>query len=321
MASELGGVWRTIRGRRVFIKDGEDLESAMKRSGKFKTKMNEMAVKGAKKEDLKEQYMTSLNNVSEMEYNGEITKDEYDQSIKNINDEYKNRRKDINGRETRAREIDKINSDTEKIREQISNPVEYDFKSVNGKEIKEMLRANETNQYDELHQRTGYNFEDLKNRDNFNEANRLLGNNYEVDAYQSKVFGTDVTKMDKQMKDLFGEDFKYDEDKINQPAGEQTRQLIKEMNVKTFADEIKEQEDKFYTRKDGTKEYDPYKGTRFEKKYDSAEEALNDPNHPTRKYIDEKFKSEAKIERFKKRKGSKKNSHNSLDWTYDRNEL
>ena len=103
------GVWRTIRGRRVFIKDGEDLESAMKRSGKFKTKMNEMAVKGVKKEDLKEQYMTSLNNVSEMEYNGEITKDEYDQSIKNINDEYKSRRKDINGRETRAREIDNIN--------------------------------------------------------------------------------------------------------------------------------------------------------------------------------------------------------------------
>ena len=34
------GVWRTIRGRRVFIKDGEDLESAMKRSGKFGTKFS-----------------------------------------------------------------------------------------------------------------------------------------------------------------------------------------------------------------------------------------------------------------------------------------
>lgn len=29
------GVWRTIRGRRIFIADGEDLESAMNRSGKF----------------------------------------------------------------------------------------------------------------------------------------------------------------------------------------------------------------------------------------------------------------------------------------------
>lgn len=33
---DIGGVWRTIGGRRVFIKDGQDLASAMKESGKFK---------------------------------------------------------------------------------------------------------------------------------------------------------------------------------------------------------------------------------------------------------------------------------------------
>ena len=32
---EIGGVWRTVGGRRIFIKDGEDLASAMERSGKF----------------------------------------------------------------------------------------------------------------------------------------------------------------------------------------------------------------------------------------------------------------------------------------------
>lgn len=37
MASEKG-VWRTIGGRRVFIKEGESLSDAMKRSGKFTTK-------------------------------------------------------------------------------------------------------------------------------------------------------------------------------------------------------------------------------------------------------------------------------------------
>ena len=36
MSDDIGGVWRTIGGRRVFIKDGEDLSTAMKRSGKFK---------------------------------------------------------------------------------------------------------------------------------------------------------------------------------------------------------------------------------------------------------------------------------------------
>ena len=32
---DIGGVWRTIGGRRVFIKDGQDLATAMKESGKF----------------------------------------------------------------------------------------------------------------------------------------------------------------------------------------------------------------------------------------------------------------------------------------------
>lgn len=33
--NEIGGVWRTIGGRRIFIKNGQDLKSAMKESGKF----------------------------------------------------------------------------------------------------------------------------------------------------------------------------------------------------------------------------------------------------------------------------------------------
>lgn len=36
MTEEVGGVWRTVSGRRIFIKDGESLTEAMKKSGKFK---------------------------------------------------------------------------------------------------------------------------------------------------------------------------------------------------------------------------------------------------------------------------------------------
>ena len=36
MANETDGVWRTVGGRRIFIKGGQDLASAMKESGKFK---------------------------------------------------------------------------------------------------------------------------------------------------------------------------------------------------------------------------------------------------------------------------------------------
>ena len=39
--SDLGGVWRTVGGRRIFIKDGEDLATAMKNSGKFGNKKEE----------------------------------------------------------------------------------------------------------------------------------------------------------------------------------------------------------------------------------------------------------------------------------------
>lgn len=35
---EENGVWRTVGGRRIFIKEGQDLASAMKESGKFKDK-------------------------------------------------------------------------------------------------------------------------------------------------------------------------------------------------------------------------------------------------------------------------------------------
>ena len=34
--NEIGGVWRTIGKRKVFIKNGQDLKTAMKESGKFK---------------------------------------------------------------------------------------------------------------------------------------------------------------------------------------------------------------------------------------------------------------------------------------------
>lgn len=41
MADDIGGVWRTVGGRRIFIKDGQDLASAMKESGKFKKEVEE----------------------------------------------------------------------------------------------------------------------------------------------------------------------------------------------------------------------------------------------------------------------------------------
>ena len=71
----------------------------------------------------------------------------------------------------------------------------------------------------------------------------------------------------------------------------------------------------FYTKKDGTKEYDPHKGTEYEIKYDSVEDAMKDPNSAMNKYIREQNEkkaykkylklhpeSEMSFEEFKKQK-------------------
>lgn len=55
MTKDIGGVWRTVGGRRIFIKDGEDLATAMKNSGKFgnkKEEEKEMTNEEIKKEQL-----------------------------------------------------------------------------------------------------------------------------------------------------------------------------------------------------------------------------------------------------------------------------
>ena len=48
---ELDGVWRTVRGRRIFIKKGESLGEAMSRSGKFKREDIRMVKEGVSQAD------------------------------------------------------------------------------------------------------------------------------------------------------------------------------------------------------------------------------------------------------------------------------
>ena len=56
------GVWRTVGGRRIFIKDGEDLETAMKKSGKFNKK--------EEKQDKNDKQDFSKSKITETLYHG-----------------------------------------------------------------------------------------------------------------------------------------------------------------------------------------------------------------------------------------------------------
>lgn len=123
MANEKG-VWRTIGGRRVFIKEGQDLASAMKESGKFKSASKGTAKKEMKKEEKvfedfknsdgsKENFEKALNKISEMEYNNEINPDEYKDYISKIQKEYveKNRKA---GEENDLDKVKRIQGDLDK---------------------------------------------------------------------------------------------------------------------------------------------------------------------------------------------------------------
>lgn len=102
MANEKG-VWRTIGGRRIFIKEGQDLASAMKESGKFNSSSNSKAKKGdsvleefKKSDGNTKSFEKALNKISEMEYNNEINPDEYKEYISKIQKEYVEKNKKTN---------------------------------------------------------------------------------------------------------------------------------------------------------------------------------------------------------------------------------
>lgn len=64
------GVWRTIRGRRVFIKKGQSLSDAMKESGKFKNKKQDIKeTKNLKMKDMSEEDKKQLYEYTEGYYN------------------------------------------------------------------------------------------------------------------------------------------------------------------------------------------------------------------------------------------------------------
>lgn len=65
--SDIGGVWRTVGGRRIFIKDGEDLQTAMKKSGKFNSTkgLTEEGKKKIKELEKDEEHKKSLNDFLE----------------------------------------------------------------------------------------------------------------------------------------------------------------------------------------------------------------------------------------------------------------
>ncbi len=122
MASETGGVWRTVGGRRIFIKDGQDLASAMKESGKFKPskkqkdegkRLNEKAKKSAK-EDI-EEYLKGNNE----------NWDNDEEFVKELSDEYALDRNEVQKMFNYQKYVHDMLNNEDYIRENMSAGVQF----------------------------------------------------------------------------------------------------------------------------------------------------------------------------------------------------
>lgn len=85
------GVWRTIAGRRVFIKEGQSLSDAMKNSGKFKTQKNDIQSKLKKQfeKNSYEEYIEKLKDKNvevDKEFIDKFDKELGKEQLKAIND-------------------------------------------------------------------------------------------------------------------------------------------------------------------------------------------------------------------------------------------
>ena len=99
------GVWRTIKGRRVFIKNGKNLKDAIKESGKFNNKTEIKEEKKEIKEDLKEDNFKNETEKKEAKENYdaldklEKEKDNEEETKKMSRNEYKNKQAEESGDE------------------------------------------------------------------------------------------------------------------------------------------------------------------------------------------------------------------------------
>ena len=161
------GVWRTVKGRRVFIRDGEELGEAMKRSGKF----NNIGLSKEQKADRSYQLKLEKKELQKKILAGIDEKDyiEYKKRIREITQEKEELDKDL----------------TEEDRKEARHRAETGQKS---KTLEEEQSTENIEQYTkDLEKEFDKDFEILGNEDE-NQGKGIEANYVEGDMFQSKVY-------------------------------------------------------------------------------------------------------------------------------------
>lgn len=100
--SDIGGVWRTVGGRRIFIKDGEDLAVAMKNSGKFE-----------KKDKYKKETQEIMDDIKYLDSEEEG----FEEALEEIKERYNNlREKEGKSKSSQSKEIEGAIKELEKLK-------------------------------------------------------------------------------------------------------------------------------------------------------------------------------------------------------------
>lgn len=189
--SDLGGVWRTVGGRRIFIKDGEDLETAMKNSGKFnkkrtKEEMAEESVLLRKQKEEIEKKLYKEKNLSQEEY------EKLKNKLKEISKQKKELDKNLTSEDLKEARHRIENKEIEKAEKIITNKIsDEDFKKINNELEKELINIEDKeddygiNQsyLDEIQTKTTKKIQEMYDN---NEISDLEYENY-IDKYNEKI--------------------------------------------------------------------------------------------------------------------------------------
>lgn len=253
---DVGGIWRTIGGRRVFIKTGQDLASAMRESGKFKNNFKKSKI-GDKRDKKYDDYLDKYKDKSEgelrriiYESNDEVEKMSAKKLLDNMKDEDKNIAKAMKESE----KFKNLKNEDYQKQEQIVHEAKSE---VNRLERRlSLLEDNDTYEspdYDE----TKYALQDAEDR-----------------------YREEKAKYDKMISKRNHEEYlkNYDYEK-NMPEGAKFNKMLEDNKVRTFA-ELQAEKNKIAIDekefKDFEDEYNYYADDTEDKSYRASRDKLED---------------------------------------------
>lgn len=307
------GVWRTIRGRRVFIGKGEDLATAMKNSGKFSNQMSRVKKNKDKYDiiDKAKKFDKDLKKTNKERYDIDKSheKDKWEEQEK-----YKARHNTKEAQRYEKNEYKKVQDF--KAKKQSNNKVE-----TWEEKVKRLEKENAKNKNYEIPKQSNNKVESEKKWEvkstagfgqQYGEGNIPIRDG-QVD-YESHfgALAQDLTLLsDKELKTALDTQQKMYDKYSSRPKTYDARtrngrmQRIVENSELTDARLSVEALKKEVVRRENEKR-PQYKGTDYEVKYASVKDAINDPNSKINQYIANKQSKNKSLDnntyKFKKQK-------------------